>query len=193
MPYARSKINDLAAHQTESFSSLDQTMRETIRSLIEEVRSARDDILQETTVNNQRFTQVIEDWEIKSLNSSLLQSLRFPSMTDRHGQICEAHKKTFMWIFECTTSNSQSWSNFKDWLANGSGLYWVNGKAASGKSTLMRYILEHPETAAQLIVWANGAQLETTGFFFLVVLLINDPSWVCTGHYYTKFCEGDQS
>lgn len=38
------------------------------------------------------------------------------------------------------------WNDFVAWLEEGDGLYWIAGKAGSGKSTLMKYIASHPST-----------------------------------------------
>ncbi|KAH7065835.1 hypothetical protein BKA63DRAFT_427190 [Paraphoma chrysanthemicola] len=44
--------------------------------------------------------------------------------------------------------------------------YFINGKAGSGKSTLMKFILEHPRTKAPLKIWAGKDELVVLHFFF---------------------------
>ncbi len=97
--------------------------------------------------------------------SIILDSLRFPSMCDRYDEIDDAHKKTFDWIFR-HDSNVHSWSNFSDWLVQGDGIYWINGKAGSGKSTLMRYIYEDARTLSLLGQWAGSPDNLTIAAFF---------------------------
>jgi hypothetical protein len=88
-------------------------------------------------------------------------------MRDRQAEIPVAHQKTYRWIFnQLPNKEDVSWSSFSDWLRDGDGIYWVSGKAGSGKSTLMRYIFESAETSKQLQVWAGEHRLETHGFFF---------------------------
>ncbi|PMD19838.1 hypothetical protein NA56DRAFT_574686, partial [Hyaloscypha hepaticicola] len=41
------------------------------------------------------------------------------------------------------------------WLKHGTGLFWVSGKAGSGKSTLMKFIANHPTTRRSLEEWAS--------------------------------------
>ncbi len=53
-----------------------------------------------------------------------------------------------------------------DWLRTGKGIYWVSGKAGSGKSTLMKYLHNHKETATALRSWAGNKNLVTAGHFF---------------------------
>ncbi|PVH83512.1 hypothetical protein DL98DRAFT_486297 [Cadophora sp. DSE1049] len=104
----------------------------------------------------------------KGIQRKILDLLSFPSMYDREDEVAEAYRTTFEWIFRKHWNADQPWDNFMGWLRRGSGVYWINGKAGSGKSTLMRYICYHAETQRQLSMWAqaNGLPLETDNFFF---------------------------
>ncbi|KAF8537383.1 hypothetical protein BDD12DRAFT_745090, partial [Trichophaea hybrida] len=52
-------------------------------------------------------------------------------------QIADAYSHTFEWLF-------QNFSlGFEDWLRSGTGIYWISGKPASGKSTPMKYAFSH--------------------------------------------------
>jgi hypothetical protein len=100
------------------------------------------------------------------IESSLLASLRFPTMNNRFEEIEPAHKETFEWIFRSPAQQSK-WSNFPQWLSEGGGIYWINGKAASGKSTLMRFICEDPRTDTLLNEWSSpDFLLRATHFFW---------------------------
>lgn len=101
----------------------------------------------------------------RQVELSLLESLRFETMTHRHDTIPDAHQRTFEWIFR-EQSNGEVWSNFCEWLESGSGIYWINGKAGSGKSTLMRFIAEDSRTRTHLENWAEGSKLELPSFYF---------------------------
>ena len=91
----------------------------------------------------------------------ILKRLRFPDMRLRHDTIEEAHHKTFEWIF------SKNSSPFREWLSNDGGIFWVNGKAGSGKSTLMRYLADHQQTRNLLEGWAGKAShLIFADFYF---------------------------
>ncbi len=71
-------------------------------------------------------------------------------MSERRAGIRPAHQKTYRWIFEPpktpgnVPSNASPWSSFVNWLEQDdtSQMYWVTGKPGSGKSTLMKYIVE---------------------------------------------------
>jgi hypothetical protein len=99
------------------------------------------------------------------VKNSILQSLAFEGMSSRFEDVSDAYEETFEWVFE---DNSERFfcANFSRWLESGSGIYWVNGKAGSGKSTLMKFIWEHRGTKTRLKEWANPVPLVMTNFFF---------------------------
>ena len=100
------------------------------------------------------------------LQQKLLQRLRFADIQDRHDQIAEAHKETFQWIFQDPAVTGKPWSNFESWLKTGQSLYWITGKPASGKSTLMKFVYNDPRTMDMLRSWAGTHELFTAAFFF---------------------------
>lgn len=92
-------------------------------------------------------------------------------MDVRYENVEESYPTTFNWIFRPTMKTTQyaegrRWDDFGTWLQHGKGLYWVNGKAGSGKSTLMKYIVEHKQTSRFLTQWAGNTTLCTGIFFF---------------------------
>ena len=107
--------------------------------------------------------------------TDILESLAFSSVRERLEDIDEAHLKTFEWIFDPSLTLIAGQPNlrldsFPIWLREQSGLYWVNGRAASGKSTLMKFILGHSETRRLLKEWSSESPLKGTlcmaSFFF---------------------------
>lgn len=88
-------------------------------------------------------------------------------MNDRYDRVEDAYAETFDWIFRKPNPHTQPWNDFSEWLSYGDGICWINGKAGSGKSTLMRYIYEDPRTPALLLHWVcPSITLLTIGFFF---------------------------
>ena len=85
------------------------------------------------------------------LNDFILESLSFKSMTDREEEVAEAHANTFDWIFADIATGgtggagsskrdsekvSQRFGHeFTKWLETDAlgGIYWINGKAGSGR------------------------------------------------------------
>ena len=91
-----------------------------------------------------------------------MDSLRNKSAELRLEEIKEAYKTTFDWIFE----NSEL--DFCSWLQNGSGIYWINGKPGSGKSTLMKHVYRHPRTI-EIIAQRDQSRLQVTAAFFFMI------------------------
>ena len=89
-------------------------------------------------------------------SNMVLQNLSYVSMTDRFEEIEAAHEETYEWIFKpAEDSEGPAWSDFSQWLASRGGIYWISGKAASGKSTLMKFICEDPRTTKLLKAWSG--------------------------------------
>jgi hypothetical protein len=108
-----------------------------------------------------------EELEIhRRAEDRILRSLRIESMSERYSQIIEAHAATFEWIFKNPATEDPLWGDFTQWLQSGEGIYWINGKAGSGKSTLMRYIYDHQRTKTLLRMWSKEFPLTVASFFF---------------------------
>ncbi len=91
----------------------------------------------------------------------ILSSLSFPGINDREEEIAAAFKKTFEWVYD----NSET-GGLLSWLNHGSGIFWINGKAASGKSTLMKFIFSDPRLRLYLKRSAPQARHVVASFFF---------------------------
>jgi hypothetical protein len=105
-----------------------------------------------------------------SVANKILESLEFATMSDRLQEVAPAHATTYEWIFEDEWKWKTPWSNFVKWLRydneKGNGIYWINGKAGSGKSTLMRYIYLSERTKELLDLWAKPLRPTIAAFFF---------------------------
>ena len=119
------------------------------------------------TLANQDKTALLEEF--------FLESLSFTTMNDREEEVTEAHRNTFEFIFDESLNPSSddirgqpADNNFTRWLGSntGSGVYWISGKAGSGKSTLMRFIWENPKTVQHLRTWAGEKTLSCARFYF---------------------------
>ncbi|KAH7347084.1 hypothetical protein BKA66DRAFT_381757, partial [Pyrenochaeta sp. MPI-SDFR-AT-0127] len=86
----------------------------------------------------------------------------------RYEEVAPAHRETYAWIFS-QPSASAGWSDYRAHLVhNVSTPYFINGKAGSGKSTLMKYIVGHETTKKCLAQWAlsDNKELIVVKFFF---------------------------
>lgn len=105
----------------------------------------------------------------KNLVDRLLDKIWYPEMLNRHDRIAKAFTKTFEWIFqdpERQNKDHEPWSNFREWLRSDFELYWITGKAGSGKSTLMKMIYNDGRTVPLLRHWSAKTPLIVAAFFF---------------------------
>lgn len=106
------------------------------------------------------------------INDFILESLSYKSMHDRESQVTEAHGKTLDWIFDNSPIHQSLRQNFRDsfvsWLSSTElgPIYWITGKPGSGKSTLVRYLSQHPVALYHLRRWGGKKRVNTAGFFF---------------------------
>ena len=103
---------------------------------------------------------------IQLAEDRILRSLLFPSIAARYSQVAKAHATTFEWALKEQLPGNREGSGFSEWLKSGHGIYWINGKAGSGKSTLMRYLYDHDLTRKHLASWSNSRPLDLAAFFF---------------------------
>jgi hypothetical protein len=103
---------------------------------------------------------------VQSVRQAILDMLHFRKIVDRYESVKAAHKKTFQWIFCDPGQANKPWSDFPSWLEKGTGCYWIQGKAGSGKSTLMKFIYQNPHTQTHLRTWARNKSLSMASFFF---------------------------
>lgn len=101
-----------------------------------------------------------------SLFHGLLQQLDFSEISIREERVAEAHLQTFEWIFSEPSQKIMKWHSFIDWLREDGHLYWITGKAGSGKSTLMKFILQDSRTRKHLQVWAKDSHLVVASYYF---------------------------
>lgn len=110
----------------------------------------------------------LEPWSVKShhIIQSLTRGLSFSEMHQRQESIHDNFEGTFQWIYEPPRDVDRPWDSFARWLTQGHGIYWITGKAGSGKSTLMRMLHENERTVDLLQTWCSDFPLVTCSFFF---------------------------
>lgn len=57
-------------------------------------------------------------------------------------------------------------ARFPAWLREGDGIFWVSGKAGAGKSTLIKFVADHPDTRKMLEQWAGSKKLSIAAHYF---------------------------
>ncbi|KEF62696.1 uncharacterized protein A1O9_00669 [Exophiala aquamarina CBS 119918] len=96
--------------------------------------------------------------------SQFVCSLKFPEMNARRSQIVDPHCHTFEWIFN--DKIDRPWDSFKEFLENPASIFWINGKAGSGKSSLMRFISEHGKCQQMLDLWSSPKKTLILRWYF---------------------------
>jgi hypothetical protein len=114
--------------------------------------------------SNMAAAQPLDDGEVFR---RIQNSLDFPKNMDRYDIIKPAHQKTFDWILQDSSGVQQPWPNLDEWLrTTKTDVYWVSGKAGSGKSTLMKYLRKDVRLKQALVAWAGDIPLIITSFYF---------------------------
>ena len=94
----------------------------------------------------------------------LLESLRFNEINSRRNEVSASHPETFQWMYEF--DKTRPWDSFAAWLKEDNSIYWINGKAGSGKSTLMKFLVADPRTQDLLAQWSPDSEALIITFFF---------------------------
>lgn len=104
------------------------------------------------------------EWKLAGFwdDDAIMSSLRAPERDRRLEQIDEKLGNTFNWAYDHPSTG------LTGWLQRGSGIFWISGKPASGKSTLMKYLYQDRRTFELLRTgsWQSERRLTTSSFFF---------------------------
>jgi len=101
---------------------------------------------------------LLKDFHLKFKGIEDITNLHTPELDHRMNSIEDPFAETFAWIFHM--------SGFTSWLQSGSGLFWIHGKPGSGKSTLMKFIVQHKTTLELLHNWKTNDVEVKASFFF---------------------------
>lgn len=97
---------------------------------------------------------------------AILRSFTYPSMLVRPEAVATAHANTFRWLYQGSDDAQRPWDDFTEWLRLRNDIYWITGKAASGKSTLVKYILQNRKTMKELDLWGGDSAVVVASFYF---------------------------
>ncbi|KAI0859053.1 hypothetical protein F4860DRAFT_484357 [Xylaria cubensis] len=170
-----SSIDDLTLAQSKEFMNLNSFAQKLISDLVEQRKAQQinNDILAGKVDSFHSDMQLrFSDADRTMMREKVLESLFFPEIYLRRGEIKEPAPNTLKWLFESYAESSdgdrsqQRWSNFRQWLREDTSMYWISGKAGSGKSTLMAHIVNDERTLHDLDIWRQGHELKVLSFFF---------------------------
>lgn len=161
------------------FANLDDTLKDIVIRLADSQTSL-------ATLVQRESEQIRQQFAAQAANGRLFEdvtrSLFFADITSRREQVANQFDgigNSYEWVFSeppesASDSDDQSektqeephWDGFSEWLRAGNSVYWINGKAGSGKSTLMDYICNHEKKEEYLKQWSPNKRLLTPTFFF---------------------------
>lgn len=75
----------------------------------------------------------------------------------------QSYKESLERRYKCAKTNAETL--VQDWLARGSGVLHISGKAGARKSTLMKLLRKHPRAKELLREWAGPRRLVSFRFF----------------------------
>ena len=164
-----------ALQQSEEFQGLDLKIQTIITRLAQSPQSF-DELRTLIQLENQaikahvtsKFQKQQIDMDHDHYRQRFLGSLWYPDIYRRQETVGEAHQRTFQWIYGSHDSDTSAprWDNFVQWLEKDGDIYWINGKAGSGKSTLMNYVCQDDRTAKLLKIWSGAKKVLAPRFFF---------------------------
>ena len=121
----------------------------------------------------QLATDDMDDVLEKAIRNRFLRSLEFEDMMSRESQIETPFPETFRWLLVDSATDEGNRpsptppTKFKEWLESpaSEAPYWITGKAASGKSTLMKYICSNQQVKKCLNRWSGEFRLLTCSVY----------------------------
>lgn len=156
-------MHELSKESTKAMELRLEVLREEVRRYVKST--------QWNQANNDAFSRLHRDLSSLFLQERLvtksqtaLKSLHFDQINERHSDVPKSHGKTFEWIFaiDCREKSTE----FMDWLYYGNDLFWISGKAGSGKSTLMKFLYNNKKTREWLARWAAPKKCIVGSHFF---------------------------
>lgn len=131
---------------------------------IRDVKAMR--VIRDATIGRQDLlAEAAEERLLQVCQQSVLDLIWFRSMDDRKDGVAPPYSKTLEWALKPPHTEVE-WDDLSKWFRSESGIYWLSGKAGSGKSTLMKYLYNHEDTTILLNQWAGSSQLTVGSFFF---------------------------
>ncbi|KIW77686.1 hypothetical protein Z517_07519 [Fonsecaea pedrosoi CBS 271.37] len=146
-------LGTLAAQQTNVLDQLNDWQRKIYSEIVAGntridslIKTTAEDVKAHTMLehNITRRATSTENSTILSMPGQLRQTLI--ASWKRQDTIDDAHRKTFEWIFDSTAHTKCPWDNFMLWTQDDNPIYWILGKAGSGKSTLMNFVVQDERT-----------------------------------------------
>lgn len=105
--------------------------------------------------------------------TSIIEWLRFDYIGSREASILDPYAETYTWALSPphrAESGKPRWSDFPQWLAtnvdeDANRPFWITGKPGAGKSTMLKFLVGHPDTKKHLVAWAGQHSLDVLTYY----------------------------
>jgi hypothetical protein len=133
--------------------------------------------LNSMTLDQQAFDKRMEgkldNAQLSAVQQNFLNSLAFPDMSARNESLNPPATGTYDWILsdeppspDVDPVEGELRGKLQRWLTSDEKVFWVSGKAGSGKSSLMSYIESDSRTREYLHQWSRDRTMVIVNFFF---------------------------
>ncbi|KAG8525757.1 uncharacterized protein KY384_000517 [Bacidia gigantensis] len=131
----------------------------------------RDKVRREIQRHSERMSK-----ESKTQQENCMKALKDCAVTNiREEQVEPAHGQTLYWLLRAGTGPDSP--RLFEWLSNQWGVFWIQGRPGSGKSTAMKFLLHHPQTVKSLNLKTGPLKWRLAGVFFTDRLSEVERSW----------------
>ncbi|KAI0603003.1 hypothetical protein F4775DRAFT_531496 [Biscogniauxia sp. FL1348] len=165
------ELDDSLRTFIDKWSKGERTISQLVRT---EAQATRAHITSESEQTRERIDLLNKDAEtekrqreLEETRKRLLLTLWFPEMNARENNIEEASEETTNWILSDTLQDedgNEVECRFKTWLQSDQPIFYISGKAGSGKSTLSKFLIRDQRTIEYLRTWHS--QVQVLRFFF---------------------------
>ncbi|KAK7222219.1 hypothetical protein V2G26_010222 [Clonostachys chloroleuca] len=134
------------------------------RQIFEISRSEEDNLsrlVAEVTSLRTKVESLNKEAELCRRQARVIKSFYFTEIHRRWDKIDGAAENTNAWLFHSPEVSFSSWLGL-----DSRSMYCITGLPGSGKSTLMKYAYDHPDTLLGLEKWAGPSTLCRVAFFF---------------------------
>jgi hypothetical protein len=185
-------VQDFIANLEKGYTKIEDLLKRQAAStqdhITDQVGMAKRDISDYT---KRLLDKMIDDEATKAQHGRLRQSFEFPDMNSRRNAILDPQDASFERVFfsytnvinrKCSPETGEIdvvWQSFVDWLRSHQPLFWIQGKPGAGKSTLMKYIVNHKETQKLLDQWCPKCRI-LSHYFWKIVQQWRTTSRGCT-------------
>ncbi|KAL6896521.1 hypothetical protein GGI43DRAFT_122675 [Trichoderma evansii] len=178
------KANALQFQQQNNFIELSETLQHFISQIAaghtemanlinHDGVQTRQQIRQSETHITDSINAIYVDTDVEAKRNRLLQSLKFESMNARRTNIKIANKAMYASFFSSIGlgtepipgSETTAGADFVKWLQSEEQTFWIQGKPGAGKSTLVKFLLQHEHTQKALDKWSHNSRIVSHFFW----------------------------